>query len=358
MGYDLAVAGGGPAGAAAAITAARQGSKVLLLEAGRFPRHKVCGEFVSSEAVGLLRKLLGPEFASVVDGAPVTREARFFGDGTVAHFSIPPAASISRYELDAALWRAAQAAGADCRLSTPVESVARRDDRFLVRTPGSSFIARSMIDASGRQSKLKKKRAAGNRAGRWVGLKAHFSSARPVEPVTDMFFFPGGYCGIQPLSSNLVNVCALVAADVTTRLKDVFELHPELARRREQWGDPAVVLATASLLFAPPEPDDDGLLHAGDRAAFIDPFAGDGISMALRGGALAAAAAGAISRGDASIEAASRQYHAGYCSHFAPALRFSARLRMLMNAPAFIRKAALSAMGSRTIARYVVAHTR
>src|SRR5205823_4677983 len=56
--YDLAIVGGGPAGSAAAIVAARGGMRVLLLERGSFPRHKVCGEFVSSESLALLRDLL------------------------------------------------------------------------------------------------------------------------------------------------------------------------------------------------------------------------------------------------------------------------------------------------------------
>src|ERR1041385_2073289 len=57
--YDLAVIGGGPAGTAAAITAARRGKRVALLERGRYPRHKVCGEFVSAESLELLEALLG-----------------------------------------------------------------------------------------------------------------------------------------------------------------------------------------------------------------------------------------------------------------------------------------------------------
>jgi flavin-dependent dehydrogenase len=56
---DLIVAGGGPAGTAAAITAVRLGARVLLLERGRFPRYKVCGEFVSGEAFNVLRDCSG-----------------------------------------------------------------------------------------------------------------------------------------------------------------------------------------------------------------------------------------------------------------------------------------------------------
>jgi flavin-dependent dehydrogenase len=61
--YDLIVVGGGPAGTSAAITCARHGARVLLLERGQFPRHKVCGEFVSAESLELLSDLLAPQHA-------------------------------------------------------------------------------------------------------------------------------------------------------------------------------------------------------------------------------------------------------------------------------------------------------
>src|SRR5690348_5293125 len=111
---DVAIVGAGPAGSSAAITLARAGARVLLLERGRFPRHKVCGEFVSAESLGLLGRLLAPEnpFASALT---ITR-TRLFIDGRVVEASIAPAAaSITRHDLDLALWNAAMASGADCR---------------------------------------------------------------------------------------------------------------------------------------------------------------------------------------------------------------------------------------------------
>ena len=69
-GYDLIVIGAGPGGCATAITAASSGAKVLLLERGRFPRHKVCGEFVSAESLQLLERLLKTEDHKLISSAP------------------------------------------------------------------------------------------------------------------------------------------------------------------------------------------------------------------------------------------------------------------------------------------------
>src|SRR5712692_3277910 len=103
--YDLIVIGGGPAGTSAAITAARNGARVLLLERGRFPRHKVCGEFVSAESLDLLRDLLAPPHRQLISDAPRIAHSRIFADGATLSAEIaPPAASITRFDLDSALW--------------------------------------------------------------------------------------------------------------------------------------------------------------------------------------------------------------------------------------------------------------
>src|ERR1700688_1490182 len=110
--YDLIIIGGGPAGTSAAISAARSGASVLLLERGRFPRHKVCGEFVSAESLGLLTDLLDSDHAALLRNAIRIPQARVFLDGRVVQTAVdPPAASIARLDLDAALWHAAEGAG-------------------------------------------------------------------------------------------------------------------------------------------------------------------------------------------------------------------------------------------------------
>ena len=103
--YDLIVIGAGPAGSACAITAARAGAKVLLLEKDHFPRQKVCGEFVSPESLGLLHRFL--EDGRFQSCAKIT-SSRIFLDGKVLVLPVSPAAqSIPRFDLDPALFAAA-----------------------------------------------------------------------------------------------------------------------------------------------------------------------------------------------------------------------------------------------------------
>ena len=111
--YDLIIIGGGPAGTSVAISTARSGASVLLLERGRFPRHKVCGEFVSAESLSLLTDLLDRNEVALLRDAVRIPRARVFLDDRVVQTAVdPPAASIARLDLDDALWRSAESAPA------------------------------------------------------------------------------------------------------------------------------------------------------------------------------------------------------------------------------------------------------
>src|SRR5258706_9152297 len=115
--FDMIVMGGGPAGARAAITAVRHSVRVLLLERGSFPRHKVCGEFISAESLHLLHSLLPSANArSVLAAAPRIKRARIFIGPRILEARITPvAASLARFTLDEMLWQAARQSGVECR---------------------------------------------------------------------------------------------------------------------------------------------------------------------------------------------------------------------------------------------------
>jgi flavin-dependent dehydrogenase len=350
--YDLIVAGAGPAGSACAITAARAGARVLLLEKDRFPRHKVCGEFVSSESLGLLRGLLGEKRLSshiLVDSA------RFFVDGKCLCLPVSPSAqSIPRYELDAALFAAAQHAGAAAHEGITIHEV-QRNKSFLVVTAENSFTAKAVVNTTGRWSKLRQFDVAGKT--KWLGLKAHFSEPSPP-PSVDLYFFPGGYCGVTPVDANAVNACAMVRADIARSLEEVFAQEPELRRRSESWQPLFPAVTTSPLYFREPETESGAMMLAGDAAGFIDPFAGDGISLALQSGVLVAEKIVPFLSGKYSWEQALDKYLYAYNKRFGPAFRNAARLRNALAAPKWLRNTAFALASVPGVGRMLMRGTR
>ena len=341
--YDLAVVGGGPAGCAAAIAAARAGQRVLLCERGRYPRHRVCGEFISPESHQLLADLLGRDH-ELLRTPPQISQARMFVDGNCLEFSLPePAWSISRYDLDAALWKAAENAGADCRDSTAVQSI----DQSSIRIADQAIAAKSIINASGRWSNVRRSSLAES-GPRWVGIKAHFSG-ESAPSATDIYFFEGGYCGVQPVGNKRINASAMVRADVATTLDEVFAAHSQLWLRSRAWEQVTETVATSPLVHSVPEPVTNGVMNAGDAAAFIDPFTGDGISLALRSGVLAAQCA---------INGGTERYTSEYQARFAHAFQTAAFTRRLSRAPETLRRIAAFAFRSDFVKSWALKRTR
>jgi flavin-dependent dehydrogenase len=354
--FDLAVIGGGPAGSAAAITAARSGACVLLLERGRFPRHKVCGEFISPESLRLLQALLDGD--AVLTGAPRIERARLYWGDTLLQAEVSPAAaSVSRYDLDHALWSAAEGAGAECRQGTAVEQVSPGECGFRItvaNAPEKALQSKAVIDATGRWSNLRTSRQLP--ADTWVGLKAHFAGEECTSSV-DLYFFPEGYCGVQPLGGGRVNACAMVRASAKfgNSVGRVFAAHPELLRRSRQWTPVTETAATAPLFFRSPQPVLGNVLLAGDAAGFIDPFVGDGISLALRSGTLAAACL--IEKRWSAAETA-KLYQSEYQKQFSPVFRHAAQVRRMLALPRPVRGAVAALARVPGVTEYVLRSTR
>jgi flavin-dependent dehydrogenase len=362
--YDLIVIGGGPAGTSAAITAARNGARVLVLERGRLPRHKVCGEFVSAESLDLVTALLDSEHAALLCDAVRIPQARLYVDGHVLKTPVdPPAASIARLDLDAALWHSAESAGAAARQQVTVQNVAGAGP-FRVSTTAGEFESPAVINASGRWSNLNPPDH-GMPREKWLGLKGHFEEPFP-EASVDLYFFDGGYCGVQPVNLNgensqhaRVNASAMVRADVASSLPEVFARHPKLWERNRKWQPLSDPISTSPLIFRTPQPERNHMLMAGDAVAFVDPFVGDGISLALRSGALAAQCLVAFFRGESSLPDTARVYGEAYQQRLAAVFRTSSRIRRMLMLPRGVRKPLLSVLESApAITQYLVRKTR
>jgi flavin-dependent dehydrogenase len=364
---DLAIIGGGPAGAATAIEARRRGLSVTIWERDRFPRDKVCGEFISAESLPLLGDKIPAELAK---GA-VIRDSEFISSrGRVGGFALPrPGRGLSRRVLDEALWKAAARAGARVREGETVRRLRRLSRAKMLRTgcdrPGDWEIeaagratetARELVIACGRWWNLEgfPSPARGTKTpagGPWVGAKAHFKGVAPRAAV-EMYYFPGGYCGLAPMEDGLYNACCLVhrrLARNTGGIDDFAGWLKTVARHgaldARLWGAIQVsdTVATAPLRPARRRAECDGALLVGDAAGFLDPFTGDGISMALHSGGLAAA------------ESARRVGHAvaepmacSYSQQLGRAVRRSYRvaglLRVLVRAPSVVQALAAAAL--------------
>ncbi len=361
MMYDIAVIGGGPAGTSAAITSARLGAGVLLLERSHFPRHKVCGEFISSESIRLLGSLLQHESA-LLSHAPRVTNSRIFVSGSVLEARLPgPSTGVQRYELDWALWQAARAAGVDGRMRASVERIARDGYNFVLSSTAGDFHARSVVDATGRWSNL---RPANAPSAFWVGIKTHFftSDAKENDSV-DLYFSPRGYCGVQPVGTGLINVCAMVQSSELGNSREhildrVLNSHVLLRERSLGWERALDIVTTSPLVFRPPIAQREGILRVGDAAGFIDPFAGDGISLALRSGALAAQCLKDAWSNTADLHRAAEEYATAYARCFTPLFRRTAILRRMSRLPSPVQTALLPIFRHRRVAEFLVRATR
>jgi len=308
----------------------------------------------------LLKWLLGDSQQGLLQRALPLSESRLWLDGRMVRVPVsPPAASIARYDLDLALWTAAQKAGVTTLQETTVCGI-EGENPFRIVTSAGEFCGGAVINATGRWSNLK---LAGNHSNgsRWLGLKAHFCG--DMEPSVDLYFFEGGYCGVQPVRAPdgaiLLNACALVRPGVASTLEEVLNRHPLLAARSRAWSAAFAPVSTFPVILRHPIPVSGSVLNAGDAAGFVDPFVGDGISIALRGGNLGARNLSAFLRGERSLKQSLEEYAQVYRRSLRPVHLASSLLRKFLGVPRGLRGALLSACASSPrLARCLVEATR
>jgi flavin-dependent dehydrogenase len=292
------VIGGGPAGSMLAMRLAAAGLRVTLLEKERVAHHKVCGEFLSREAVGYLRQA-GIEPRDL--GATAIRTVRLTAGRRTATSTLPfEALSLSRYILDAAMLAQAHYKGCEVRRGVFVETLKKQDDTWLVRLRnGQSISARTVFLANGKHDLHGWERAEGRQCD-LVGFKMHWrlrpSSTRILREVMDLFLFDGGYGGLALIEDDLANLCLVVRRSKLRKIGGWERLfagllceNPHMLRRMQgaeaMWERP---LAISSIPYGYLAQQPGGVWRVGDQAAVIPSFTGDGMSIALHSGALAA----------------------------------------------------------------------
>ncbi len=315
---EILVMGGGLAGPAAAIVLARAGRRVTLLEREWEPRHKVCGEFLSAEALQLLR-FLG--VSPVALGAVPVHGVRLCSGRHATRAELPFAAmSLTRRRLDPALLMAAEAAGVQVVRGASVELLVREGDGWRVEVGGgATFSARDAVLATGKHELRGFVRPAGPQ-GDLVGMKMYLrlapGQAAALAGHVELLLYPGGYAGLQPVEDGVANLCGLVQRKLLGKLGGWEGLLTQMressshARERLAGAEPLLpkplAIAPIPYGFVRRSAVGERLWAVGDQAAVIPSFTGDGMSIALYSGVRAAES---LLRGETAADF-QRQLHA------------------------------------------------
>lgn len=307
---SVAIVGGGPAGSALAALLARAGRRPVLLERDRFPRQKLCGEFLSMEAQALLRRIGCLDAVRALSPSVITG-ARFFSpSGRSIEIDLgAQALGLGRLTLDETLFRHAQRSGA---LAFEGACVTRMDEGAagvlleIERTfPDGSrgkhrLRADLVVAAYGRRSGLDRplERDFLRRRSPFVGYKRRHALlpgagavAAELRGKVEIHLFDGGYCGVSVVDGGAVNICLLAeervfAAAGRDPIAPLAHLSPSLRGRMSALRPDGKPLAAARLTFTAKEPSSGSILFIGDAAGMIAPLCGDGQAMALESAVL------------------------------------------------------------------------
>jgi flavin-dependent dehydrogenase len=274
------IVGGGPAGSAAAVAALSESRSVQIFEKSSFPRHKVCGEFLSPEIAPLLESLgIWQEFLRLRP-VPIRRTILHFGRRS-SESPLPDGAfGLSRYEFDRLLFEKAIALGA----TTTRERVAASN----CAPQGGSQHRDCLILATGRKSNA----AAGRRL---FGFKAHFEG--PTNDAVELFFFRGCYVGVSAIENGTTNICGIAPEHVLRACEfhadDLLSGWPPLACRVRPLSRVSRWFTVGPLVFGGQWQHFAGseTYPVGDALGFIDPFTGLGLVNAVGTGRVAGLAA-------------------------------------------------------------------
>lgn len=258
----IEIVGGGLAGLSLGLALRRDGVPVTLHEAGRYPRHRVCGEFISGLSSGVIDRLgLNTALAGALRHVDV---AWTVGRGPARHQTLPrPALALSRHVLDTRLAGAFAAAGGDLRTGSRHDAAPRAGRVIATGRPRASEPV-------------------------WLGLKAHWGQLPLAQPL-EMHVGTDGYVGLAQVAEG-VNVCGLFRRRPVSGRGGALLVEyvrsaglPLLAERlAAATCHEESCCAVAALEFGRRPAPAPGI-HLGDAGATIPPFTGHGMAMAFEG---------------------------------------------------------------------------
>lgn len=319
--YDAGIIGGGLAGLSSAILLARLGHSVALFEKEKYPLHKVCGEYISLESydlvcslgiklhgnVPIVKKLL----ISSPSGSSLSRELPLGGFG------------ISRYKLDMDLMNIARSEGVHVFEATKVTDVQKDGSFFQIVLDERTVLAKAVCAAYGKRSNLDirwKRTFTRDKPGplnNFIGVKYHAKLERQRDLI-ELHNFKNGYCGISPIEDGKSCICYLTTADTLKKSNsNISLLEKEVLSRNRYLSH---VFTNAELMYDRPltisqvsfekkRQVENGILFIGDAASMIAPLCGNGMSMALHAGRMAASSVDKYLKGEYSLAGMGNNYN-------------------------------------------------
>lgn len=360
MEVDVAIVGAGPGGSTLAALLARRGVSVALIDRDTFPRDKLCGEFLSYDALPIV-EALGIDLGD----APFIDRCRVVSRNRTYEFAFPRAArGVSRMKLDELLFRKAIASGGmacDGQTATTVE-------QHRVVTDRGTINARVVAGAWGRWGRFDQQldRAfVHDRTHRNFGFKRHYrcSADTPVrEGVIELYSFARGYLGVSDVEDGITNICGLVHADRLAGHKGKWDSFIEMIRAEEprleamyRGFEPAQeqFLSSEPVIFRSRSAVEGGIFMIGDASGVLDPLTGNGMAMAIQS-AVVAAPYILCALTDRSAE---NQYREEHRRMFGKRIGWSRRVAALLSRPAMLDQA-LRLAKTPAFGAFLLRHTR
>jgi len=286
---EVIIIGGGLAGLTSAIHLSKIGLKVIVIEKNEYPKHKVCGEYISNEVLPYLDWLsldmsgLNPSHITKLDFSTL--------DGKTISCDLPLGGfGVSRFALDAFLFEKAVENGCEV-IQDHVGDIVFGNDIFTVCTLNNRIItSKIVIGAFGKRSNIdqKLKREFILKKSHWLAVKAHYFGKFPNDTV-GLHNFEGGYCGVSKVENDTINICYLASYDSFKKYKNTEEFQNQIVSRNPHL---KLIFDSSEMLFENPltisqisfdkkATVENHVLMIGDTAGLIHPLCGNGMAMAI-----------------------------------------------------------------------------
>jgi flavin-dependent dehydrogenase len=361
----VAIIGGGLAGLISGIELSKKGVPCLLFEKRNYPLHRVCGEYISNEALPYLKRTdLFPEKFN----PPVIN--RFQISSTRGQTATMPldlgGFGISRFAFDHFLYEKAKSYGVEFQLDTEIASVDFLNDHFEIDTGTRKFEADLVIGAFGKRSRMDVhlQRDFITKRSPYIGVKYHVRTDHPSDLV-GLHNFEGGYCGIAAVEGGMTNLCYLARRKSLQQCGSISELEERILYKNpvlhqiftasDFLGQKPVVINEIS--FETKSPVDAHMLMAGDAAGMITPLCGNGMAIAIHSATIAARLIEAFCTGKISRNDLEAQYSRAWSKTFSTRLRTGRVVQKLFGSASLSNLAVRMIMHSKPFARAIMRRT-